>query len=161
MGVVCWITGFSGSGKTTLAQQLIFDLQDKKPLLLDGDVLREILGNQCYDRESRLGLAHSYAKLAQYLSDQGFVVVVATISMFEEVREWNRNNIKNYYEVYLKVSEDLRKSKDVKGLFARKEVMVGSFYYEEPQKSDFTFENWETSPVQMSLKIMNKIGDKI
>ena len=156
MGVVFWITGFSGSGKTTLARQLVQDLKDRNPLFLDGDSLREIFGNQAYDFENRLALAHSYARLAKYLSDQGFPVVVATISMFEEVREWNRKNNKNYYEIYLKVSENLRKNKDVKGLFSQNATMVDSAQYQEPKYSDFIFENWENSVTQMSLKIVSK-----
>ena len=35
-------------------------------------------------------LAYCYSKLCKVLSDQGLTVIMSTISMFDEVREWNR-----------------------------------------------------------------------
>ena len=42
--MVIWITGLSGAGKTTLAKEIIKQLanENKEPILLDGDQLREI-----------------------------------------------------------------------------------------------------------------------
>ena len=77
----------------------------KKPILLDGDQLREIFvdsldQDDTHDRSSRLALALKYSNLARLLSDQGFWVIVATISLFKEVHLWNRKNLKNYFEVF-------------------------------------------------------------
>ena len=101
-GQVIWITGLSGAGKTTLARELILRLQKKQfsPILLDGDLLRNILVSdnleqQSYSRNSRINLGLRYGLLCQALSAQGLVVVVATISMFSEIFSWNRENIKN------------------------------------------------------------------
>ena len=117
--MVIWITGLSGAGKTTLAKELVSQLatENKEPILLDGDQLREIFfdsSNQAisaHDRSSRLALALKYSGLARLLSEQGFWVIVATISLFKEVHDWNRKNFKNYYEVFLDTPiEELRKS---------------------------------------------------
>ena len=45
-GTVIWITGLSGSGKSTLAENLTrYIRQSGKPIvMLDGDILREALG---------------------------------------------------------------------------------------------------------------------
>ena len=50
-GTVIWITGLSGAGKTTLAIELVQKLErlNIKPVRLDGDSLREILGKNCED----------------------------------------------------------------------------------------------------------------
>ena len=97
-GQVIWITGLSGAGKTTLAEKLNMRLQRKKnihPILLDGDVLRKIftkssVGKESYDRNSRINLALKYGILSNTLSSQGFTVIIATISMFNEIYVWNR-----------------------------------------------------------------------
>jgi adenylylsulfate kinase-like enzyme len=116
-GNVFWITGLSGAGKTTLAVAL----QKKMPgsILLDGDALRAALGAEAsgFDRESRLNLALTYTRLAKLLADQGFTVIVATISLFHEVLAWNRAHLPGYREIFLDVPEAVRRARDPKGLY--------------------------------------------
>lgn len=45
-------------------------------------------------------------------------VTCCTISMFDSVREWNRENISDYKEIYVKVSMDLLRARDQKGLYS-------------------------------------------
>ena len=45
-----------------------------------------------------------YARLCHLLTTQGIDVICATISMFDDVRAWNRKYISNYTEIYLEVS---------------------------------------------------------
>ena len=104
-GRVIWITGLSGAGKTTLARELIQRLQEceSQPILLDGDILRNLLQVSenvldSHSRKARIKLALKYAQMCRLLSDQGFIVVIATISMFDELYAWNRENITNYFE---------------------------------------------------------------
>ena len=125
-GQVIWITGLSGAGKTTLAEELNIRLKKKyiHSIVLDGDVLRNIFttgsfGKKAYDRNSRINLALKYGILSKTLSSQGFTVIIATISMFNEIYVWNRANIKNYFEVYLKVSVDQLSMRDQKKIYKR------------------------------------------
>ena len=125
-GQVIWITGLSGAGKTTLAKELILRLQKNgsNPILLDGDVLRNLLkvpesALDSHSRKVRLDLALKYAQMCRLLSDQGFIVVIATISMFDELYAWNRENITNYFEVYLKVPLDELCRRDPKSIYKR------------------------------------------
>ena len=46
-------------------------------------------------------MALQYSRLAKLISDQGIDVIVATISMFNEVFSLNRNNIENYIEIFV------------------------------------------------------------
>ena len=125
-GQVIWITGLSGAGKTTVAEQLTLRIRELglNPILLDGDVLRDLFKNtgaisQTYNREARIKLALKYAHMCKILSSQGFTVVIATISMFREVYAWNRANLPNYFEVYLKVPLDELRLRDFKKIYQR------------------------------------------
>ncbi len=120
-GKVIWITGLSGSGKTTVAKALLPKIANA--ILLDGDELRTVLNaeNTAFDKEGRENLALTYARLAKLLADQGHIVIVATISLFHKVHEWNRENLPNYLEVFLDVSEDERRRRDPKGLYKAQE----------------------------------------
>jgi len=55
-------------------------------------VLREVLDctEKGYALEDRKKLAFFYARLANLFVKQEFLVIVATVSMFEDVRKWNR-----------------------------------------------------------------------
>jgi adenylylsulfate kinase len=143
--MVVWITGFSGAGKTTLAQAVQRYLKERKggaPILLDGDVMRRILKTEWeLSYEGRKRLAYIYARLAQALSEeQGFLVLVATISMFEEVRAWSRQHNARYLEVYLRIGEEERRRRDPKGLYKQNQSMVDASY-EEPQHPDLCFDS--------------------
>jgi len=109
-GIVYWITGLSGAGKTTIGSLLYKKLRARKDnvVLLDGDVVRRAFGNDLgYTREDRHEMAMRYSRICRMLSEQGIDVVCCTISMFDDVRAWNRENIAEYREVYLRVSREV------------------------------------------------------
>jgi adenylylsulfate kinase-like enzyme len=144
---VIWITGLSGAGKTTVANTLRRQLASDHPtVLLDGDALRYALGaTQSYEPEDRRNLAYTYARLAHYIAGQGFVVICATISMFHEVRAWNRKNNSKYFEVYLRVPEEELRRRDPKGLYgsAQSGRMVAlESGFEEPSSADLVIDNY-------------------
>ena len=63
------------------------------PSCCDGDALRTVLGGKHgYDYAARFELAMIYVRLCRLLCEQGHTVVCATVSMFEEVRQWARSN---------------------------------------------------------------------
>jgi adenylylsulfate kinase len=103
--VVVWITGFSGAGKTTLAHAVRKRLSSAgiHPLLLDGDEVRAVLGAESgVFHEERKRLARIYSRLARLLSDQGFLVIVATISMFKGHEKTSLDSIKNSFKTFQK-----------------------------------------------------------
>jgi len=125
-GQVIWLTGLSGAGKTTVATGINLHLRELggRPILLDGDILRKLLKNtapdsETHDRAARIKLALAYAHLCKILSLQGFTVIIATISMFQEVYLWNHAHLQNYFQIYLKVPLKELRRRDPKKIYQR------------------------------------------
>ena len=120
-GAVIWLCGLAGSGKSTLATALAQILRAKfsNVVYLDGDELREFLGHFSYDKNGRIDMALKRAKMAKFLSNQGQIVIVSTISLFNEIYEYNRANLPNYFEVFIKCDFDELKKRDQKGLYTK------------------------------------------
>ena len=142
-----WITGLSGCGKTTLAMALKKNMSGEgyNPIVMDGDVLREVLDfiDKGYSPQDRRKLAFCYAKLANLFVKQGFLVIVATVSMFEDVRKWNRENNCKYCEVYLKVDRQTRVSRDPKKLYeSNADLVEFENGFDEPKKPDIIFDHF-------------------
>ncbi len=119
-GTLFWITGISGAGKTTLAQLLYDKLSphNENLVLLDGDELRRImmLPND-YSLAERKKASQRYSYLCQSLTLQNINVICATISLFKEIQQWNRRNIKNYIEIFIDLPIDVIKSRDKNTLY--------------------------------------------
>lgn len=120
-GIVYWITGLSGAGKTTVGiafRERLLERQDKL-IFLDGDNTRQVFNDQIgYSREDRRDGAFRLARVCKMISDQGIDVICCTISMFDDVREWNRMHISDYYEIYLDVPIEILIKRDQKGLYS-------------------------------------------
>ena len=59
-----------------------------------------------HGQKVRIKLALKYAQMCSLLLDQGIIVVITTISIFDELYAWNHENLTNYFKVYLKVPLD-------------------------------------------------------
>jgi adenylylsulfate kinase len=170
-GRVVWITGLSGAGKTTVAEQVVRRLreQGKSVISLDGDELREVFGavsptEENHGREGRINLALQYSRLCGVLASQGFAVVIATISLFREVHDWNRRNLPGYFEVYLKVPLEELRRRDPKGIYRKhqagelKHVAGLDLDVDEPSMPDYKVEFTNNqNPEEISENILKLI----
>ena len=165
MSAVYWVTGLSGAGKTTIGKILYAKLKEKyaNTVFLDGDSLRQVFGNDLgYSEEERRKCAMRYSKLCELLQGQGINVICCTISMFDSVREWNRGNIENYHEIYIKTSLQTLLKRDQKGLYSRyqageeKELAGFQVGMEVPKRPDLILENdGERTPEEQAEAIMS------
>lgn len=145
-GVLYWITGLSGAGKTTIGNRLYYKMKSRNNniIILDGDILKKIAGKDLgYKREERLERAYRYSALCKLLTDQGIHVIICTIAMFNEVRDWNRKNIENYVEVFLDVELEVLKARNKKGLYSKKDANIAGLdvEIEYPQTPDIVIKN--------------------
>ncbi|MDR1277086.1 MAG: adenylyl-sulfate kinase [Candidatus Accumulibacter sp.] len=96
--MVIWLVGLSGAGKSTLAKEIVALARERIPnvVLLDGDSLREALGNDLgHTIKDRKRNAERLCGLGKLLDGQGIHVVCAVLSLFPESREWNRKHLKS------------------------------------------------------------------
>ncbi|GHF60110.1 adenylyl-sulfate kinase [Amycolatopsis bartoniae] len=115
-----WITGLSGAGKSAVASAFVERLRadGHAPVYLDGDELRSALdAAPDFGMAQRRQLACTYARLCRLLSEQGHVVVCATISLQHRVHDWNRRHLPCYVEVLLDVPLEELHRRDPKAIY--------------------------------------------
>lgn len=151
-GVVIWITGLSGAGKSVLARRVYDLLKRHRPnvVLLDGDEFRRLWADGIgHTAEERRVVARRLSRFCRFLGDQGIHVVCATISLFHEIHEWNRRNLRSYFEVYLRVPIEVLVERDAGNLYSRaragslRNVVGVDLPFDEPGRPDLILDNAE------------------
>lgn len=154
-GTVYFFTGLAGAGKTTIGGLFYQRLKEKSPdaILIDGDLARARAGHSTadgkvlledrYTTEARKAGAFGSFQVCKNYADQGHDVVICSIAMYTEVRAWNRENIENYREVYLKVTHETLYKRDQKKLYSTraKNVVGVDLPWDEPGHSSIVIQN--------------------
>ena len=127
VGTLFWITGLSGSGKSTLARKLHpFISKNYGPCVhLDGDSLRKILKLHGYSFKERISNSEKFTKIAKLLTDQGINVIFSIVGLMDKPRVWNKKNITNYIEVYIKTDVKKIVSLNKKKIYKNRKNIVG------------------------------------
>ncbi len=173
-GTVYFFTGLAGAGKTTIGSLFYERLKERSPsaVLFDGDQLRSAAGDFCpntgailkaerYTTEARRAGAYSTFRLCKDLAEQGKDVVVCSISMYSDVRRWNRENIRHYREIYVKVSRETLYRRDQKKLYSSgvKNVVGVDLPYDEPGHSHVVIQNdGEETPEAIVNRLAEEFG---
>jgi len=173
-GTVYFFTGLAGAGKTTIGWLFYERLKAQSPeaVLLDGDLLRGEAGDSClktgavlredrYTTEARRAGAHGLFERCRALADQGKDVVVCSISMYADVRRWNRENIENYREIYVKVTRETLYRRDQKKLYSSgaKNVVGVDLPWDEPECPDVVIENeGQETPEVIVDRLVKELG---
>jgi adenylylsulfate kinase len=148
--MVVWIIGLSGAGKTTLASEVVGLVREQHSnvVLLDGDAIRAVFGNDLgHTLEDRRRNAQRICSLCKFLDDQGIHVVCAILSLFPETRAWNRENLRDYFEVFIDAPIEQLMERDSKGLYARyqrgeiKDVAGLDLEFPVPESADLIVNN--------------------
>jgi adenylylsulfate kinase len=85
--------------------------------------------------------------LSRFLSDQNIHVIAAVLSIFPEWQAWNRENITDYSEIYIKASLDVLEKRDVNNLYYQakngliKNVVGVDIPFPEPAHPDLIIDN--------------------
>jgi adenylylsulfate kinase-like enzyme len=93
----------------------------------------------------RWQVAVSY--FSKFLADQEIHVVAAVLSIFPEWRRWNRQNIPDYVEVYIKASMQTLLRRETKSIYAKAlkgeitNVVGVDLPFPEPEDPDLIIDN--------------------
>ncbi len=160
VGFTIWFTGLSGSGKSTLSELLEQRLQARghKVEIMDGDIVRTHLSKGLgFSREDRDTNIKRIAFVCNLLSRNGVICISAAIAPYREAREWAREHIGNFVEIYVKCPLEVCRARDVKGLYKLvDEGKIKNFTgvddpYEEPEHPDLVLET-DKETIEESLE---------
>ncbi len=167
-GFTIWFTGLSGAGKSTLSEIIEQRLKERgrKVEVLDGDIVRTHLSKGLgFSREDRDTNIKRIAFVCSLLTRNGVVCISAAIAPYREAREWAREQIGNFVEIYVKCPIDVCRQRDVKGLY--KLVDEGKLKgftgvddpYEEPEHPELVIETDKETIEESISRIFSKLEE--
>jgi adenylylsulfate kinase len=121
-GLTVWFTGLSGAGKTTICKSVHAELSTRgyRVETLDADIVRKQfwpdLGFSRVDRNENI---RRIGFLAQLLTRNGIITLVAAISPYRAARIEVRNKIRRFLEVHVDAPLRVCEKRDPKGLYRR------------------------------------------
>jgi adenylylsulfate kinase len=148
-GFTIWLTGLPCSGKSTIAARLAEHLLNQGRLVevLDGDIVRQSLSQGLtFTREDRDRNVRRVGFVANLLSRNGIVVIVALVSPYRAARSEVRAAIERFVEVHVDCPLAECERRDVKGLYkkARGGALAGftgiDDPYERPEQPEVTLD---------------------
>jgi len=166
-GILFWITGLSGSGKTVLAEKIKKDITKKygPTLLVSGDDLRKIFKFNKYTAEERKILGKYYCNFAKFITNKKINLIFAVVGMSNLLRNWNRKNIENYLEIYIKTNIKTIINANKKKIYHKKnsgDIVGINIKPELPNKPDITINNnFKRSTTDLSKKLFKEISNII
>ena len=162
-GILFWITGLSGSGKTSIAKEIKdhVTLNYGPTINLSGDDLRRVFNLKKYSRDARLTYGLSYGKFCQQITNQKVNIILSTVSLFDKVRKWNKANISNYIEIYIKsdINKIIKLKKKYFYTSKSKNVLGKDIKPEFPKFPNIIIENtFKKSVSTLSKELIRKIN---
>ncbi|WP_370646072.1 adenylyl-sulfate kinase [Brachybacterium sp. ACRRE] len=116
-----WLTGLSSVGKSTTASLLAERLRStgSPVVVLDGDEMRSALPDRYgHSTPERIRLGMYYVDLAKLIADQGVTVVVATVSLLEDVHIHRRRVFGDQcLDVVLRAPLRALRERDTRGVY--------------------------------------------
>jgi len=163
-GFTLWFTGLSGAGKSTLAGHISQELRRRglNVEILDGDEVRTNLSKGLgFSKEDRDTNIKRIGYVCKLLTRNGVVAISAAISPYREIRDFNREQIGQFIEVYVQCTIEELTRRDVKGLY--KKALAGEIKnftgvsdpYEAPLKAEITVDSGRQSEADSVKTILD------
>ena len=127
---------------------------------LSGDDFRKIFGLNKYTKKARIEYLLKYLHFCKLITNQKINLIFNLIGMYNRARNWNRKNIDNYVEIYIKTNtHKIINQKKKKIYFKNKKNIVGlDIKAEFPKKPDIIINNdFNKSINELSKELLLKI----
>lgn len=162
-GILFWITGVSGAGKTSLARSILKKIRLKygPTISISGDEFRKMFDLNKFTKKEREKNYIKYLRFAKFITDQNVNVVFDLIGLYHKARSWNRKNIKNYVEIYIKTDiQKIIKFNKKKIYKSDKKNIIGlSIKAEYPKNPDIIIKNnFDRSIKNLSKELLKKLN---
>ncbi len=165
-----WLTGLPSSGKSTIARTLSKKLEEFgfKVQILESDEVRKLLTpSPRYDERERDYFYRALAVIGKYLIDNGINVIFDATAHKRRYRDYARELIEKFIEVYVFCPIDICIERDKKGLY--KLAMEGKITtlpglqvpYEEPLNPEVKVDTYKENLDEIISKIIATIIKKL
>ncbi len=163
-----WITGLPASGKSTIAAKLIaqLDARGVDVALLESDELRKVFTPRPrYDPEERDNFYRQMVYVGALLTRHGVPVIFDATANRRLYRDWARQQISKFVEVYVECPLATCMARDPKGIYRRAregkaETVPGlQAAYEAPEKPEIVLHGDRDAPEDAARSVITKLAE--
>ena len=163
-----WITGLPASGKSTIAAKLIaqLDARGVDVALLESDELRKIFTpHPRYDPEERDNFYRQMVYVGVLLTRHGVPVIFDATANRRLYRDWARQQIPKFVEVYVECPLATCMARDPKGIYRRAREGKASTVpglqtaYEAPEKPEVVLHGDRDAPEDAARSVITKLAE--
>ncbi|MDC1539023.1 adenylyl-sulfate kinase [Pelagibacteraceae bacterium] len=162
-----WLTGISGSGKTTIGNALEQKLYHQRKLtyFIDADNIRLGINKDLgFSQNDRVENIRRIAEISKLMIDAGLIVIVATISPFQNERNFARSLFckKEFYEIFVNTPLSVCQNRDSKNLYKKsaKDSSINKIGlgigYEIPKNPDLIVSTEKEKVEEIADRILKK-----
>ena len=161
-GILFWITGLSGSGKTSIAKKIKNKISHLygPTIELSGDDFRKIFRLNKYTKKARIEYLLKYLHFCKLITNQKINLIFNLIGMYNRARRWNRKNIDNYVEIYIKadIHKIIKLKRKATYLKNKKNIVGLDIKPEFPKKPNIVIKNdFNKSTDKLAKELLSKI----
>jgi len=163
-----WITGLPASGKSSIAGKLIAQLKARgvDAALLESDELRKILTPRPrYDPEERDMFYRQMVYIGVVLTQHDVPVIFDATANRRAYRDWARQEISKFVEVYVECPLATCVARDPKGIYrrareSRAQTVPGlQTQYEPPENPEIVLQGDREAPEDAARKIITRLAE--
>jgi len=164
-GILFWITGLSGSGKTTIAKKIKKNISEiyGPTIEISGDDFRKAFKlnkSKDFSHKSRLNNLWKYHQFCKLITDKKINLIFSIMGLYSRARQWNKKNIENYIEIYIKtdIKKIMNQKKKEIHLKKKKNVVGYDIKAELPKEPHVkVVNNFDKNLDELSKQILFKI----